>query len=138
MTRFKHLNTEPFQYINVNPYKLLTSEDCVVRAIAFALNMEWDDVLICLCNTATINGYMPTQGVVYEKFIKERGFNTVYWANDTSTVQAFADYYPTDTLLLLMEIEGTCHLTCIKNGILYDTTNYLAEEVINAWILKKE
>ena len=66
-------NNRYFTYHNVNPKDKVTS-DCVVRALAYANDMTWDEVFFELCSIGINKKLMPNNEKVYEQFLKDRGW----------------------------------------------------------------
>ena len=59
--------------LNVNPRKIKTS-DCVIRAIAFALDKTWDEVFQELAKIAFKQKRMLNSKEVYEKYLEQQGW----------------------------------------------------------------
>lgn len=66
-------NNRCFTYHNVNPKDRFTG-DCVVRALAYANDMTWDEVFFELCSIGINKKLMPNNEKVYEQFLKDRGW----------------------------------------------------------------
>lgn len=66
-------NTRYFTYHNVNPKDKFTC-DCVVRALAYANDMTWDEVFFELCSIGINKKLMPNSEKVYEQFLKDKGW----------------------------------------------------------------
>lgn len=58
---------------NVNP-KQLKVGDCVVRALAKASGLSWDEVYLDLCNLGMDMFRMPSDKKVYETWLEQNGF----------------------------------------------------------------
>lgn len=114
-----------------------TSGDCVVRAICNATGKDYKEVYDELfkrnkdfikngrCKVARAlrkKGTSPRDGnfkKVYEKYILELGFewHPTMKIGSGMTVHVREDELPEGTLILRL----SKHLTCVKDGILYDT-----------------
>lgn len=66
-------NNRCFTYHNANPKDRFTG-DCVVRALAYANDMTWDEVFFELCSIGINKKLMPNDEKVYEQFLKDRGW----------------------------------------------------------------
>ena len=66
-------DTETFKFYNANP-KDKRSSDCVLRAIATATGLSWDDVLDGLVSYAHIYKEMPNDPKCYGKYLEAQGF----------------------------------------------------------------
>lgn len=66
-------NNRYFTYHNVNPKDKVTG-DCVVRALAYANDMTWDEVFFELCSIGINKKLMPNNEKVYEQFLKDKGW----------------------------------------------------------------
>ncbi len=66
-------NNRYFTYHNVNPKDKFTG-DCVVRALAYANDMTWDEVFFELCSIGINKKLMPNNEKVYEQFLKDKGW----------------------------------------------------------------
>lgn len=66
-------NNRYFTYHNANPKDKVTG-DCVVRALAYANDMTWDEVFFELCSIGINKKLMPNNEKVYEQFLKDRGW----------------------------------------------------------------
>ena len=66
-------NTMYFNYRQENPSNKLTG-DCVIRAIASALNKSWDEVYDDLCAIGKKYKLMPNDSKCYERYLKANGY----------------------------------------------------------------
>lgn len=133
---------KPIQFVKSdggrsNYFKGEKAGDCVVRAIAIATGKDYKKVYDELfkrnkdfiengrCKVARAlrkKGASPRDGnfkKVYEKYILELGFKwqPTMKIGSGMTVHVKADELPSGTLILRL----SKHLTCVKDGILYDT-----------------
>lgn len=116
---------------NNNPLKKRVG-DCVVRAIALAMNTEWETVYIDLM----IQGYamkdIPNANYVWGSYLRQCGFERKALPNtcpDCYTVKDFCKDYPEGTYILAT---GS-HAVCVKDGDWYDTWNSGDETPIFYW-----
>lgn len=127
-------DTKYFEYHNENPRGLKSAGDCVVRALAFALNMSWDEVFEELCDIARELKRMPNDDKVFETYLeKRRWFKNPQPRKPDGrkfTVQEFAKLHPKATYI----IRVASHLTVVKEGKIHDTWNCGDCCVGNYWI----
>jgi hypothetical protein len=62
-----------YRYYNPNPYKNQVG-DCAVRAIAKALNRDWENAYIGLCAQGLDLGDMPSSNYVWGMYLIKNGF----------------------------------------------------------------
>lgn len=67
------LEHSKFHYYNLNPFGYHTG-DCVVRAIAAAEGMMWDDVARDLCNYMLKYKYFINSTELYEIYLEDKGW----------------------------------------------------------------
>ena len=70
----KYPDTETFHWHNENPKNKITG-DCVLRAIATATGLSWDEVLDGLCEVAKKYKYSIGDDKCYGRFLKELGWS---------------------------------------------------------------
>jgi hypothetical protein len=106
-----------YEFYNANPLGRHVN-DCTVRAISYATNRSWDKVYRELSEFAQVLGTMPDDVVYIDSYLAEN-FIKVYGCKycNKITVGEFVKKHPTGTYLITM----SGHITCAKNGIIYDT-----------------
>lgn len=108
-----------FKHFNPNP-DAKRVEDCTVRAIAKALDEDWDKTYMALCVEGFRRHDMPTANSVWGGYLKNHGFKQ-YALPDTCpecyTVSNFADEHPEGTYILAL----SGHVVTIVDGDYYDT-----------------
>ena len=116
---------------NLNPFNQIVG-DCVVRAVALACRMSWDDALDGLTDMAHYLKNMPNSDVVWGAFLKSMGFVKCSIPNtcpDCYTVREFAEDHPEGVYVL-----GTgTHAVGIVNGNYHDTFDSGDEQVLCCW-----
>lgn len=104
---------------NPNPGKKEVS-DCVIRAIAIALNMPWLQVFDELCAVARMDYNMPSDNTVWGHYLHVKGFRPFLLPNSCPnciTVREFARIYNEGVYIV-----GTgSHAVCIIDGNYYDS-----------------
>lgn len=125
-----------YKFYNANPCNKRVG-DCVIRAIATALNKLWEDVYIEL----SLFGYsmcdLPSSNAVWHKFLKEQGFTRNVIPDtcpDCYTINQFCEEHPKGTYIL-----GTgTHTVCVIDGVLLDTWDSSQEIPIYFWNRKED
>ncbi len=126
-----------FAFLNVNPVGL-NRQDCVFRAIAGATRRPWVEVFAGLCHLGLTMHAMPDYPIVFRKYIKEIGGEYVYKApvvngrmkkDGSMTVRQFAAAHPKGNFV----VRVWWHVTCVRDGTIYDTWDCGNEPVMEAW-----
>lgn len=102
---------------NINPYGLRVG-DCVIRAIAKALEKPWEDIYIDLCLQGFLLGDLPSSNAVWSAYLKRKGFkrHTIEDCPDCYTVEDFCQDHPKGVYVI-----GTgSHAVCAVDGNYYD------------------
>lgn len=119
---------------NVNPKGWKREGDCVVRALAGANNMKWEDVYSKLCSIGAKKCRMPNSQKTYEKFLEDYGWVKYKMPKHEDgtkyTVQELIDEIPTKVIVISMRN----HLSYARKGTLIDTWNCGSKAVGNYWI----
>ena len=120
-------------YIPYNPNpKRKSTIDCTIRALARALNTDWDDAYLQLCMKGFVMKNMPSANEVWHELLKDNGFTRYVIPNtcpDCYTVRAFAYEHPTGLYVL-----GTgSHVVTVENGDYYDNWDSGDEVPIYYW-----
>lgn len=123
-----------FTKLNVNPKGRKTG-DCVVRAIAKAMNQSWEDTLCDLHKVALKHYAMPNDKCTYDKYLTANGWTKEkmprFSDNTRYTVKEFLNENPKGTFILSV----AHHLTVAIDGELFDTWNCSSKSVGNYWTL---
>jgi hypothetical protein len=106
--------------------------DCAVRAVAKALDTDWETAYTMLC----LKGYemfdLPNSNAVINALLTDKGFERGIVPNtcpNCYTVGEFADENPEGTYVL-----GTGdHIVCVKDGVINDSWNSSGEIPIYFW-----
>lgn len=117
-----------YRYYNANAVNRYT-DDCVIRAISCATNKSWDYVYDYLSDLAQYHGTLLDKREFVRWYLDtnfERLNNVGYTVGETSAM------YPNSTLLITMN----GHITCSKNGIIYDTFDCRDRKTENAWLVR--
>lgn len=106
-----------FCYYNANPLGRNVN-DCTVRAISLATNKSWDETYERLSLFAQKQAIMPDDVIYIDEYL-EKWYKEIYdnKLNQNLTVGEFAYRHPRGTYLITMR----GHITCCKDGCIYDT-----------------
>ena len=125
---------------NVNPQGK-DCNDCVFRAIAGGTGISWKDTFAGLCQTGLSLHAMPDYPIVFRKYLKEIGARYVYKSaqahahteDEASTADMtsgeFIRQHPKGNYVLRL----WWHVTCARDGFLYDTWDASSEKLLEAW-----
>lgn len=116
---------EIWQEYNPNPTGRRVG-DCAVRAVAKALETDWDTAFAKITAAAFELGDMPSSDAVWGSVLRKAGFKRAVIPNecpDCYTAQNFAQDHPTGTYVL--GFGG--HVATLQDGRLYDSWNSTQE-----------
>lgn len=108
----------------VNRYE----DDCVIRAISCATGKSWDHVYDYLSDIAQYEGTLLDK----REFVINYLDRTYERVKAKGSVGYVASLFPSNTILITMP----GHITCSKNGIIYDTFDCRNREAEYVWIVK--
>ena len=107
-----------YQFFNPNPYGRFVG-DCAVRAVAKALDIDWDTAYVLMAAKGFVVGDMSNGNSVWGSVLKNHGFVRDVIPNtcpDCYTFEDFANDHPSGTFVL-----GTgTHVATVIDGVLYD------------------
>ena len=108
-------------------------DDCVIRAISFALDIPYWDVFdeLCEINDSKYPDSALNTFPVFNTYLDQKGLEC-RWFNKKLTVKQFSDGFDEGTALLL--VNG--HMTVIKDGDIYDTWNPSRYKCQFCWVVK--
>jgi hypothetical protein len=120
-----------WRYYQPNPKKRNTG-DCSVRAIAKALDVDWETAYSMLVVTGFILGDMPSSNSVWGSVLRQHGFYRETISNecpDCYDIGDFADEHPNGTYVV-----GTgSHVVAVKDGIVFDSWDSTKEIPLYYW-----
>jgi hypothetical protein len=120
-----------WKYYNCNPLRREVN-DCVVRAVSLAEGKSWDETYLILSKLALNEAVILDDSLFVEKYL-----NSKYEAicpkceGYRITVGEFVKTHPKGTFLITMK----GHITCVVDGIIYDTWDCTDKLMWNAWIV---
>ena len=106
--------------------------DCAVRAVAKALDTDWETAFNLLADNAFQMGDMPSADAVWGSVLRQHGFYRASIPNtcpDCYTAEDFCIDNPHGTYVLGF---GT-HTACVIDGVLLDTWRSSDEIPIYVW-----
>ena len=109
--------------------------DCVVRAVAKALDISWEEAYDLITDAGYIMGDMPSSDSVWGAVLRQHGFYRKAIPNqcpDCYTVEEFARDNPEG--IYVLGFGG--HVATVVDGDLYDSWNSSREIPIYAWFRK--
>lgn len=125
-------------WINYNPNPAgRTVGDCAVRAIAAALDIDWERAFALLAINAYQMGDMPSSDSVWGSVLRQNGFYRTSMPDscpDCYTAAEFAQDNPRGTFVL--GFGG--HVATIKDGQLYDAWDSTREVPQFVWFKKED
>lgn len=114
----KYPDTNTFTYHNQNPHNRITG-DCVPRAISFALNIPYNQVIMDMAEFQCQTGFSASDSedrFLKKKYNIDKQQQLRHSDNTKYTVIDFIRRFPTGTYILRMPH----HLTVVKDGKNYD------------------
>ena len=117
-----------YRFYNANALNKF-EDDCVIRAISCATNKSWDYVYDYLSDIAQYEGTLLDNREFVRNYLN-RTYTPVYVG--FKKVGEVSAMFPDSTILITMR----GHITCSKNGIIYDTFDCRDEEAESVWLVK--
>lgn len=111
--------------------------DCAVRAVAKALNTDWETAYSMICTNGYAMGDMPSSDSVWGAVLRQNGFYRKALPNrcpDCYTVDDFCYDHPEGTYVL--GFGG--HVATVVDGNLYDSWDSRNEIPIYMWYEKED
>lgn len=122
---------------NNNPKNKKTG-DCVIRAIATAINSSWEYVYIKLAELGIRKGLIINDPNNWQKYLEILGYEKQKMPRRSDrtryTLEEFATEIAEENKIYIVRLAG--HLTVIKNKNLIDTWNCSYKSVGNYWIVE--
>lgn len=118
-----------YVYFNNNPWKRSVN-DCVIRAISLAENKSWNKVYDELSYLAKDEAIILDDVTFVDNYLDKRYKRICYKCNgERLTIKEFIKSHSKGTYLVSMQ----GHITCIINGILFDTWNCSNKKIWSVW-----
>lgn len=117
---------------NPNPVTGRSVEDCAIRALAKALDVDWETAYVKLAMNGFSMGDLPNSNIVIMSVLRQNNFKRVSIPNncpDCYTIKEFSEDHPHGTYFL-----GTGnHTVAVVDGNYYDAWDCGNEVVAWAW-----
>ena len=132
-------DTKTYHYYNANPKGYFTG-DCRYRAYALASGVKWEVAVVTVALWSAKTGKVDWNGETMNEVLQEFG----YWLKHKEprhedgtkyTVGELAVSLKNEKNPIVVSVNG--HVTCIKNGKVWDIWNCSDEYVRNYWTLEK-
>lgn len=117
-----------WKYYNAN-VRGNSVNDCVVRAISKAEGKSWDTTYEELSEIAQYEGILLDDVNFVENYLDRRYKRQCHYSK---TVGEFLNEHKKGTYLITMN----GHITCVENGVLYDTFDCRSRRMWCAWKVK--
>lgn len=121
-----------WEYYNPNPAGR-TVGDCAVRAVAKALNTDWENAYAMIVANGFLMADMPTSNSVWGSVLREHGFVRKAVESDCDDCYTAADFckdHPRGVFVLGF---GN-HTCCIVNGVIFDSWDSSSELPQYYWV----
>ena len=124
-----------WQELNLNPISRRVG-DCAIRAVAKALDVDWETAYIMLALNGLAMGDMLNADAVWGSVLRQNGFNRKSIPNscpDCYTAEDFCRDHPEG--IFVLGLGG--HVATVIDGVLYDTWDS-TNEIPQFYWFKKE
>ena len=106
--------------------------DCAVRAIAKALNTDWETAYAMICNNGFQMGDMPSSNSVWGAVLRQNGFSRKAIPDTCPDCYTFADFARDNPDGVFVLGPGS-HVATVKNGTLFDSWDSRQEVPQYVW-----
>lgn len=108
-----------WQQFNVSP-KYQHVGDCVIRAISFALNQEWDKTYIGIAAKGLAMKDMPSSNNVWAAYLKEKGWVREALPDTCPECYTISDF-ASDHNQGVFIVAAQSHVVAVRDGDYFDT-----------------
>jgi len=109
--------------------------DCAVRAVAKALNTDWETAYSLIAEAGYNMGDVMSSNSVWGAVLRQHGFNRMNIPNTCPDCYTFGDFARDNPHGVFVLGTGT-HTATVVDGVLYDVWNSSEEIPIYFWYLK--
>lgn len=120
-----------FVEFNLNPEKKIVG-DCVVRAIALAMNQSWEDTHADLSMVSHFMHDMPSSNAVWGEYLSLNGYKRYVIPNTCPACYSIMDFAKDNPDGIYVVATGS-HVVTVWNGSYYDTWDCGSEIPIYYW-----
>ena len=109
--------------------------DCVIRALSFVLDQEWERTFIEICLQGFIMGDMPSANSVWGAYLKGKGYRRGAISDECHECYSVIDFcrdFPNGKYILAL----SSHVVAVSDGDYYDTWDSGDETPIYYWYLE--
>lgn len=125
-----------FKMFNPNPAGRNVG-DCSVRAVAKALNVDWETAYSMIAMNGYIMNDMPSSDSVWGSVLRQNGFYRETIPNTCPNCYTVRDFIKDNPKgVYVLGFGG--HVATVEDGTLYDSWNSLNEIPIYVWYLKSD
>ena len=124
-----------YKFYNPNPIGVKVG-DCAIRAVAKALDTDWEKAYAMIASSGYLMGDMPSSNAVWGAVLRKNGFNRSIIPNncpDCYTANDFCKDHPKGVFVLGF---GN-HVATVVDGDLYDSWNSSNEVPQYFWYRKE-
>lgn len=125
-------------YVEYNPNPVGRSVgDCAVRAVAKALDIDWESAYAMIALNGFLMGDMPSSNSVWGAVLRKKGFYMMAIPSDKPndyTAEDFANEHPTGIYVLGF---GN-HVATVVDGKIFDSWDSSKEVPVYYWYRKDE
>ena len=122
-----------YHYYNANPKDKRTT-DCVFRAISTAMDKPWKDVMLEMTEMACHYGYVPTDTVLINKYLKKNGWVKMKQPRGLDgTKYTGRDFCSSFNCTAVVTI-GYHHVSCVKDRKIWDTWDCSDRCIGSYWV----
>ena len=93
--------------------------DCAIRAVAKALDIDWDTAYTALCAQGYMMKDLPNADTVWCAFLRNKGFERGVIPNTCPDCYTVGDFAADNSSGVYVLGTGR-HAVCIRDGIIYD------------------
>lgn len=133
MQKFRQEKGGEAVWIKYNPNPAQSSAgDCAVRAVAKALNEDWETAYIKIAINGFLMGDVISSNAVWGSVLRQAGFVREIIPNscpDCYTLADFAEEHPKGTFVVALP----GHVVTVKDGDIFDSWDSSRESPIYFW-----
>jgi len=131
----KYPETSTFHFHNANPKNRITT-DCVIRAIATALDKPYNDIAMEMAQMQCETGYDVGDKMLYDKYLQSKGWikhkQPRKYDNTKYTGKEFCEKIANKYSRYVANIGGN-HIVAIVEGKVYDIWDSTYKCIGNYW-----
>lgn len=107
--------------------------DCVIRAIAYAMNDTWDNIYKELCEYGFQLKDLPNSKRVYSKYLEDKGWTKYKQPRDAFNCKiSISNYFANNRGIAIVTVPG--HMTVVEDNHIVDIWDCSKKLISNYWI----